>query len=81
MSRRDDLESFIYMIMFFIMKKLPWQDIKGKTKVETCLKILEMKSTFNIDDYKIIFPNEIIKIFKYIKRLKFEEEPNYSFII
>ena len=80
MSRRDDLESFIYMIMFFIMKKLPWQDIKGKTKVETCLKILEMKSTFNIDDYKIIFPNEIIKIFKYIKRLKFEEEPNYSFI-
>ena len=80
MSRRDDLESFFYMVIFFFLKKLPWQDIKAKSKVEKYLKILELKCIFDIDDYKILLPNEIIKMFKYVKNLKFEEAPNYLMI-
>jgi serine/threonine protein kinase len=80
LSRRDDLESFFYMIIFFLMKKLPWQDIKEKTKVEKYKKILDLKCSFDINDYKILLPNEIINMFKYVKNLKFEEEPNYLMI-
>ena len=80
MSRRDDLESFYYMIIFFLLKNLPWQNIKGKTLGEKYLEILEIKREFNIDDYKMIIPNEIIKMFKYVKNLKFDEEPNYFMI-
>ena len=80
MSRRDDLESFCYMIIYFVLKKLPWQDIKATTRVEKYQKILQLKTMFDIEDYKFVLPNEIIKIFKYVKHLKFEEEPNYLII-
>ena len=80
MSRRDDLEAFYYMIIFFFIQRLPWQDIKEKSKVLKYHKILTLKYNFDIDDYKVILPHEIIKMFKYVKNLKFEEEPNYSLI-
>ena len=80
LSRRDDLESFFYMVIFLLLKKLPWQDIHAQSRVEKYHKILELKCIFDIDDYRILLPNEIIKMFKYVKNLKFEEEPNYSMI-
>ena len=78
LSRRDDLESFCYMILFFILKKLPWQGVKAQTQAKRFKKICEMKELFNIGEYKNNIPLEIINIFKYVKKLKFEEEPNYS---
>ena len=76
-SRRDDMESFIYMILFFILKKLPWQGIKAKTQAQRYRKICLIKENFNIDEYKKI-PSEIKKIFKYIKKLKFYDRPDYQ---
>lgn len=78
LSRRDDLESFCYMLLFFTLKKLPWQGIKAKTLPRRYKKICNIKELFNIDEYKNIVPLEIIKIFKYVKKLKFDEEPNYD---
>ena len=80
LSRRDDLESFCYMIIFFLMKKLPWQGVKAQTQAKRYKKILESKEDFNIDEHKDLIPSEFIKIFKYVKRLKFDEEPNYNMI-
>ena len=78
LSRRDDLESFCYMIIFFILKKLPWQGIKAQTQAKRYEKICEIKEEFNIDRYKNIIPLEVMAIFKYVKKLKFDEEPNYD---
>ena len=78
LSRRDDLESFCYMILFFILKKLPWQGIKCETQTKRYKKICEIKESFNIDNYRKIIPMQIIEIFKYVKKLAFNEDPNYN---
>ena len=54
LSRRDDLESFCYMIIFFLLKKLPWQGVKAQTQAKRYKKICEAKEDFNIDEFKII---------------------------
>ena len=38
-SRRDDLESLFYMILYFIMKKLPWQGVKANSQQNRYKKI------------------------------------------
>jgi len=80
LSRRDDLESFCYMIIFFLIKKLPWQGVKAQTQAKRNRKICELKEDFNIYEHKNSIPNEFINIFQYVKRLKFDEEPDYKMI-
>ena len=80
-SRRDDLESLGYMLIYFFLGKLPWQGIKAESEKEKYQKLLEAKKKFNIDNYKDAIPEEFRTIFKMIKNLKFDEQPKYSLYI
>ena len=80
-GRKDDLESLCYMLIYFFLGKLPWQDIKAENEREKYKKLLNEKKKFNIDNYKDIIPNEFRTIFKLIKNLKFIEQPKYSLYI
>lgn len=40
-SRRDDLESLAYVLLYLIKGGLPWTGIKAKTKKEWYKQILE----------------------------------------
>ena len=80
-GRKDDLESLCYMLIYFFLGKLPWQDIKSETQQEKYKKLLNEKKKFNIDNYKDIIPKEFRTIFKLVKNLKFEEQPKYSLYI
>ena len=42
-SRRDDLESLGYLLVYLFNGELPWQGLKAKTKTEKYKKILETK--------------------------------------
>ncbi len=80
-SRRDDLESLGYMLIYFLKGNLPWTDIKGKNKKEKYLKIKEKKIevTPNIICCDL---DDIFKLyFEYVRNLQFDEKPNYNYLI
>ena len=79
-SRRDDIESIGYMIIFLMKKKLPWQGIKGNSYKECYHKLYMMKKYIEIKELCKGLPGEIIDYMNYARRLKFEEEPNYKYL-
>ena len=76
-SRRDDLESLAYMIIYFIMKKLPWQGVKANSQKNRYKKIYYIKKKFCEEENFKDLPIEIQNFYKTIKKLSFEEDPNY----
>jgi len=77
-SRRDDMESIAYVILYFFKGKLPWQGLKCKDKNEKYAKIKEMKMSITPEKLWEGFPNEFAKYLTAVKKLGFEEEPNYK---
>lgn len=76
-SRRDDLESFCYMVSFMINGKLPWS--KNKARKLEASEIKKMKN--NTNGLELFGCNsELDRMFKYVKQLGFEETPNYDLI-
>ena len=79
-SRRDDLESIGYMIIYFMRGKLPWQNVTGAKKMERYLKIYKMKKNVTPEDLCKSLPKQMTEFMRYIKQLEFEQEPDYSFL-
>ena len=80
LSRRDDIESFMYMILYFLSKRLPWQGMKAKNLSERYKKIYNYKKNFNYKDFCSNFPKEIIAFVEYIRNLAYKEKPNYEYM-
>lgn len=77
-SRRDDLESMIYILIYFLKGKLPWQDVKAKQKEERHKLISEIKSKVTIESLCENLPSEFAELLTYVKNLEFDEKPLYS---
>lgn len=77
-SRRDDLESIGYLLLFFLKGSLPWQGIKGG--VQQYEKIYEKKIEITIEALCKDLPNEIYEYFKYVKNLMFDDKPDYKIL-
>ena len=79
-SRRDDLESIGYIIMYFIRGSLPWQGLKINKKEDRYKKICEKKRETSAKDLCSGFPEEFETFVSYTRGLKFTEVPNYNFL-
>ena len=79
-TRRDDLESLAYSLIYLGIGALPWSNIKAKTFYERSLKIYNTKKNILIDDLCKGLPKEFMIFTEYVRNLKFEEEPDYNFL-
>ena len=77
-SRRDDMESIAYVILYFFRKKLPWQGLKCKDKNEKHAKIKEMKMSITPEKLFEGLPKEFADYLTMVKKLGFEDEPSYK---
>lgn len=79
-SRRDDLESLGYVLMYFLRGSLPWQGLKAHTKKMKYEKISDKKMTTPIEILCKGFPPEFVSYFQVVRSLRFEDKPDYSFL-
>ena len=77
-SRRDDLESIGYVIIFFLKGCLPWQGLKaGNDKYQ---RIMEKKLQIPTEILCYGLPDEIVFYLNYCKSLRFEDRPDYDYL-
>ena len=79
-SRRDDLESIGYILMYFIRGSLPWQGLKINKKEDRYKKICEKKKETSAKDLCSGFPSEFESFVSYTRGLQFTEVPNYKYL-
>jgi len=80
-SRRDDLESIGYMIIYFMKGKLPWDKIRGKSTKEINRKTYIKKNIIHISDLCKDLPSQIFEYMKYVRHLMFSQTPDYNYLI
>ena len=79
-SRRDDLESLGYVLMYFINGQLPWQGLRAPNKKMKYDKISEKKIEVPTEELCKGYPEEFAQYFKYIKDLQFDDKPDYAML-
>ena len=79
-SRRDDLESVGYILVFFLKGRLPWMGIQAKTKEHKYKKILQKKIDISTKDLCEYLPEEMEIILDYVKNLEYTESPDYEML-
>jgi len=79
-SRRDDLESLIYVLIYFLKKRLPWQGAKNYTKKEKECKIMHEKMSTSVELLCKGLPKVFTSLLHYVKSINFEDKPNYDYI-
>lgn len=79
-SRRDDMESLGHVFLYFLRGGLPWQGLKAATNKQKYEKIGEKKQGTPIPELCESFPDEFTIYMNYVRKLTFDEEPDYDFM-
>ena len=79
-SRRDDIESIGYMMVYLLKGKLPWQGLNCTDSKKLFEMVKKIKKETSLDTLCIGLPNEIITFIQYARNINFEDKPNYSYL-
>ncbi|KAG8008614.1 Casein kinase I isoform epsilon [Nibea albiflora] len=79
-SRRDDLESLGYVLMYFNLGSLPWQGLKAATKRQKYERISEKKMSTPIEVLCKGYPSEFSTYLNLCRSLHFDDKPDYSYL-
>ncbi|CAM0882778.1 unnamed protein product [Alopecurus aequalis] len=74
-SRRDDLESLAYTLVFLLRGRLPWQGYQGENKG---FLVCKKKMSTSPESLCTFCPQPFKEFVEYVVNLKFDEEPNYA---
>jgi serine/threonine protein kinase len=84
-SRRDDIESLLYILIYLLLDKSCYNiytslDVSNKKNIDILLIFLQDKNNSILNNKSINYTT-LDKLFKYIRRLKYNQVPNYDYII
>ena len=79
-SRRDDLESIGYVLLYLLLGKLPWQSIKCNDKDKRYLLIGEAKASVPLWQHFPNVPDEFILYLNHCQKLEHDEDPDYDYL-
>lgn len=79
-SRRDDLESLGYVLIYLLKQALPWMQAAGKDKAEQNENIKTMKLKTSPEDLCQGLPAAFVQYFRHVRSLAFDQTPNYSLL-
>ena len=78
-SRRDDLESIGYMMLYFLRQgKLPWSGLKADSLKQRYAKICLVKRATPIETLCYGYPEQFAQYFRIVRTMDFEEKPDYK---
>ncbi|KAF4357341.1 hypothetical protein G4B88_002169 [Cannabis sativa] len=77
-SRRDDLESLAYTLVFLLKGKLPWQGYVGDNKG---FLVCKRKMATSSETLCCLCPPPFQKFIEMVTNMRFDEEPDYSKLI
>ena len=83
-SRRDDLYSIFYMLIYLMTGNLPWLNIKAKDNKHKRNKIRDKKLTLSsfelCKNFNKLIEEEVVSFVDYISGLTFNDKPNYKYL-
>ena len=79
-SRRDDLISIGYMLMFLLKGVLPWQKLTNMSKDEKIKNIFKIKNYYKQNNLCNDYPGCLVDYMNYVYNLKYDDVPNYNYI-
>ncbi|KAJ1435041.1 kinase-like domain-containing protein [Ochromonadaceae sp. CCMP2298] len=79
-SRRDDLESIGYVLVYFLKGSLPWQGLKAKNAQKKYRLILEKKQQVSIAQLCQGCPSQFAEFLAYTRSLKFDAKPDIPYL-
>lgn len=77
LSRRDDLESLGYMLLYLYHGSLPWQGYNGDDKN---MQVCETKGRLTVDAMCRGAPEVLQYFLAYVRGMAFEETPDYDYL-
>ena len=80
-SRRDDLISIGYMLMFLLKGVLPWQKLTQMSKDEKIKSIFKIKNYYKQNNLCNDYPSCLVDYMNYAYNLKYDDVPNYNYIL
>jgi serine/threonine protein kinase len=75
-SRRDDLESLAYTLLYLLHGKLPWQGLPLSKNQDQRHAVLHIKQHI-CKEHTYALPSALATFFHYTRSLAFDEEPDY----
>lgn len=79
-SRRDDLESLLYVLMYLLRGRLPWQGVDAECKEAKYVRIGEIKISTPPEKLCHGMPHDVFVLLKYVKGIMFASKPDYQYM-
>jgi len=77
-SRRDDLESLGFVLLYAARGNLPWQTIRDEDRRQKWSKVFEMKSGTKLTDLCERLPKVFVTYMEEVRKLEFKQRPDYD---